>query len=74
MKPTIPYTEANGASARTAPGALHRPGLTSAEAGARLQRDGPNALPHPEQRSRWTIVLSVLREPRLLLLLAATAV
>ena len=74
MKPTIPDTQANGASARTAPGALHRPGLTSAEAGARLRRDGPNALPHPEQRSRWTIVLSVLREPMLLLLLAATAV
>ena len=49
-------------------------GLTSAEAGTRHLRDGSNALPHPEHRSRWAIVLSVLREPMLLLLLAATAV
>ena len=50
------------------------PGLTSAEAVNRLQRDGPNALPQPEHRSRWAIVGGVLREPMLLLLLAATAV
>ena len=55
-------------------GSPRAPGLTSAEAGSRLQRDGPNALPQPEHRSRWAIIISVLREPMLLLLLAATAV
>ena len=50
------------------------PGLSSAEAAARLQRDGPNALPEPERRRPWTTVANVLREPMLLLLLAATAV
>ncbi|MES2859073.1 MAG: cation-translocating P-type ATPase [Pseudomonadota bacterium] len=48
--------------------------MTSAEASTRHLRDGPNALPQPEHRSRWMIVISVLREPMLLLLLAATAV
>ncbi|HEY9400184.1 MAG TPA: cation-translocating P-type ATPase [Luteimonas sp.] len=56
------------------PGALRTPGLSSAEAAARLLRDGPNALPQPDRRPAWAIVLSVLREPMLLLLLAATAV
>ena len=49
-------------------------GLSSTDAAARLLRDGPNVLPQPEQRSRWTIIRNVLREPMLLLLLAATAV
>jgi Ca2+-transporting ATPase len=52
----------------------HATGLSSTEAGARLRRDGPNVLPQPEHRSRWSIVASVLREPMLLLLLGATAV
>ena len=47
-------------------------GLTSAQAAQRLGRDGPNALPHPDRR-RWPAMLaSVLREPMLLLLIAAT--
>ncbi|HWS76758.1 MAG TPA: HAD-IC family P-type ATPase [Thermomonas sp.] len=50
------------------------PGLSSVEAAARLRRDGANALPQAEHRSHWAIVLSVLREPMLLLLLAALAV
>jgi Ca2+-transporting ATPase len=69
-------THGNAATTAT-PGSAGPPratGLTSAEAAARLQRDGPNALPQPEHRSRWAIVVSVLREPMLLLLLAATAV
>ena len=46
-------------------------GLTRAEAEARLRRDGPNTLPEPERR-RWPRLLAeVLREPMLLLLLAA---
>ncbi len=49
-------------------------GLASAEAKARLLRDGPNVLPQPERRRRWRIVVDVLREPMLLLLLAATTV
>ena len=51
-----------------------RQGLTSAEAAARLSRDGPNLLPEPERRSLVAIVLKVLREPMLLLLLGATVV
>src|SRR5687768_143170 len=49
-------------------------GLSSAEAAARLQRDGPNTLPQADRRPPWAIILGVLREPMLLLLLAATAV
>ena len=49
-------------------------GLGAAEAAERLQRDGANVLPQPERRREWAIVASVLREPMLLLLLAATAV
>ena len=49
-------------------------GLAAAEAAARLQRDGANVLPQPERRREWAIVASVLREPMLLLLLAATVV
>ena len=49
-------------------------GLTAAEAADRLRRDGPNVLPQPERRGRAAIVLAVLREPMLLLLLAATAI
>jgi len=46
-------------------------GLTRAEAEARLRRDGPNTLPEPDRR-RWPRLLAeVLREPMLLLLLAA---
>jgi Ca2+-transporting ATPase len=49
-------------------------GLGSDEAAARLQRDGPNALPEPERRHPWATVANVVREPMLLLLLAATTV
>ena len=46
-------------------------GLTRAEAEARWRRDGPNTMPEPERR-RWPRLLAeVLREPMLLLLLAA---
>ncbi len=49
-------------------------GLSSEEAAQRLQRDGPNRLPEPEKR-RWPqLLISVLREPMLLLLIAATLV
>ncbi|HTL14950.1 MAG TPA: HAD-IC family P-type ATPase, partial [Thermomonas sp.] len=50
------------------------PGLSSADAAARLLRDGHNALPQPGRRRGWRLVASVLREPMLLLLLAAAAV
>jgi Ca2+-transporting ATPase len=47
-------------------------GLSSAEAARRLRRDGPNTLPRHDHR-RWpAIVIGVLREPMLLLLIAAT--
>jgi P-type Ca2+ transporter type 2C len=52
----------------------NRAGLSNAEAQARLRRDGLNVLPHPDQR-RWPkIVADVLREPMLLLLIAASII
>ncbi len=49
------------------------PGLSEVEARARQRRDGPNTLPHPDRR-RWPqIVGDVLREPMLLLLIAASS-
>jgi Ca2+-transporting ATPase len=49
-------------------------GLASAEAEARRRRDGPNLLPQPEKQSPWRLLLALLREPMLLLLLAAAGV
>jgi Ca2+-transporting ATPase len=49
-------------------------GLSRAEAAERLRRDGPNALPDPERRGFWRIVLEVAREPMFALLLAGGAV
>ncbi len=66
--PTAPDSRAAGEPAR----ALQ--GLSSIEAAARLARDGPNLLPQPEQRAWWAIVLNILREPMLLMLLAAAAI
>ncbi|MEO5963714.1 MAG: cation-translocating P-type ATPase [Thermomonas sp.] len=49
-------------------------GLSASEAALRLSRDGPNAQPQPDRR-RWPrILVSVLREPMLLLLITACAV
>ena len=53
---------------------MNCPGLSSATAAGRLRRDGPNVLPEPERRRRWTIVVNVLREPMVLLLLGAATV
>jgi Ca2+-transporting ATPase len=53
---------------------LTRPGLSSAEAAARLAAEGPNALPGAARRGTAAIVLQVLREPMLLLLVAATGI
>ncbi len=50
------------------------PGLTPAEAAARLATDGPNELPRARRRSSFRIVLDVLREPMLALLLAGGVV
>ncbi len=44
-------------------------GLTSLDAQARLQREGPNELPRENRRTPLRIVLEVMREPMLLLLL-----
>jgi Ca2+-transporting ATPase len=46
-------------------------GLTSAEAAARLASEGPNGLPSDEVTPWWRTLLSVVREPMLLLLLSA---
>jgi len=50
------------------------PGLSSVEAAARLARHGPNRLPQPDRRGFARIALGVLREPMLLLLVAAAVV
>jgi Ca2+-transporting ATPase len=49
-------------------------GLTEAEAAARLAQDGPNELPGRDSRNALAVILEVLREPMLLMLLAACAV
>lgn len=46
-------------------------GLGSAEAARRLARDGPNELPAERVRRFWPVLREVLREPMLLLLVAA---
>lgn len=46
-------------------------GLSEAEAKARLDRDGPNALPGSEPKSLWLIARDVLLEPMFLMLLVA---
>ena len=48
------------------------PGLTSEEARARLLSEGGNQLPQPERRDWLAISVGVLREPMLLLLVAAS--
>ena len=49
-------------------------GLTQAEAHRRLRQDGPNELPRREGRGLLRTAIEVLREPMILLLLAAGAV
>jgi hypothetical protein len=48
-------------------------GLSSAEAEVRLQREGYNELPRERRWSIIALAFSVLREPMLLLLVAATS-
>jgi Ca2+-transporting ATPase len=48
-------------------------GLTSAEAAARFAAEGPNRIPGATRRGTLSIVASVVREPMLLLLVAAAA-
>ncbi len=48
-----------------------RIGLSTAEAAARLRSDGPNLLPQPERRGWSRMLFDVVREPMLLLLVAA---
>ncbi len=49
----------------------HSAGLCASEAAMRLHRDGPNLLPQPDRRGWPRMVLDVVREPMLLLLVAA---
>jgi P-type Ca2+ transporter type 2C len=46
-------------------------GLSAAEAATRLRRDGPNLLPQAERRGWSRMLFDVVREPMLLLLVAA---
>ena len=50
------------------------PGLTSAQAAERLAADGPNALPAADRKGLAATVLGVVREPMLLLLVAAAGI
>ncbi|HET8714682.1 MAG TPA: cation-transporting P-type ATPase, partial [Holophagaceae bacterium] len=47
------------------------PGLSDAEAAARLAAEGPNLLPGSEPSGVWGVLREVLAEPMLLLLLGA---
>ena len=49
-------------------------GLSTAEAAARLARDGANELPRPDRRTALRILFEVMREPMFSLLLAAGAI
>src|SRR5512135_1773206 len=49
-------------------------GLSQAEAAGRLEAEGPNELPAARRRDLIAILLEVLREPMLLLLVAAGAI
>jgi len=49
------------------------PGLSSVEAATRLAHDGPNLLPPPRQVRLWRRVVNQLRDPLILVLLAAVA-
>lgn len=60
------------ANLKTVP--AHAFGLAKVEAQARLNADGPNALPRAKRRSPMRIILKVLREPMLALLLAGGVV
>lgn len=54
--------------------AAARPGLSAAEAGARLARDGPNELPPTARRRAWGLLRDVVLEPMFLLLVACGAI
>ncbi|MGY4829103.1 cation-translocating P-type ATPase [Sphaerotilaceae bacterium SBD11-9] len=47
-------------------------GLSEAEAAARLLRDGPNRLPHPEHKGALVTLVSAALQPMVMLLLACT--
>ncbi|WP_295361468.1 cation-translocating P-type ATPase [Arenimonas sp.] len=53
------------------PRSSEHPGLSDAEAAARLARFGPNALPPPPRRGLWRIAAQVMTEPMFLLLALA---
>ncbi len=75
----VPETESRAASCgRDAVGAPRAvtsagAGLTSSEAAIRLARDGPNAVPQPPPTRMWQRILRQLRDPLIVVLLAATA-
>ena len=56
------------------PRSTHLTGLSSAEAAARLSREGYNDLSSTTRSSLWTLVRDVLGEPMILLLLACGAI
>jgi Ca2+-transporting ATPase len=69
--PASPRGEARATDVRETAGGLVAEGLSQAQAARRLATDGPNELPSSRPRSPWQIAKTVLREPMILLLLAA---
>lgn len=51
-----------------------RNGVDSSAAAAQLKRDGYNELPSAKPRALWQVAFDVLREPMLLLLIAASII
>src|SRR5262245_35547837 len=58
----------------TLPDARSLAGLSQPQAETRLAEDGPNELPGQDSRNTLGIITEVLREPMLLMLLAAGAI
>ncbi len=58
----------------SSPGGPSLHGLSSAEAAERLSREGPNEIPSAGRRGFTTLAAEVLREPMILLLVAAGAI
>jgi Mg2+-importing ATPase len=65
---------APAAAAPAAPAAQASAGLNSAEAAARLKRDGPNALGAEGRRGPLAVLISQFASPLVLILIAASAV
>jgi Mg2+-importing ATPase len=76
LTPAAPTGESSGGpgSPPAAAGPLPNVGLTSAEAAARLKRDGPNALGGEGRRGPLAVLIGQFASPLVLILIAASTV